>query len=398
MTFHNHKRHMLSGAIELKDGNEDPNEIVQKALTDLTKSIDDRLKAIEGKGADPKLQDRLDKLEAKLNRPSTGADDDKKAKKAAAKVEAKAFEAFVRKGRESMTVDEVKSLRISDDPAGGYLAPDQFTTELDRNIVLFSPVRSYARVLPTGSPAVLWPKRTGGMTAQWVGETNARPETSVVFGHSRYPVCELAAWVDVSNAMLEDSAFDVPALLSFEFAEEFGHEEGAAFVGGASQLSPAGFMNDTTIAYTPSGGASNFASSNPADALIDLFHALKPPYRANGIWAMNSTTLGTIRKFKDGQGRYFVNIAGIDNVPVTTLLGRPVVEMVDMPDIGANASPIIFGDFSQGYRIFDRVSLSILRDPYSQATNGMTRFLGRRRVAGGVGKAEALRKLKIATS
>jgi HK97 family phage major capsid protein len=390
---------MPSGAIELKDGEDlDPNEIVQKALNDLTKSVDDRLKAVEGKGIDPKLQERLDKFEAKLNRPGTDANDDKKAKKAAAKVEAKIFNTFVRKGREALTADEQKSLLISDDTAGGYLAPDQFTTELDRNIVLFSPVRSYARVLPTGSPAVLWPKRTGGMTAQWVGETQARPSTTVTFGHSRYPVCELAAYVDVSNGMLEDSAFDVPSLLSFEFAEEFGFEEGKAFVGGASQLSPAGFMNDTTIAYTPSGGASNFATSNPADALVDLFHGIKPPYRANAIWAMNTTTLGIVRKFKDGQGRYLINIAGLDNTPVTTLLGRPVVEMPDMPDVGANAFPIIFGDFSQGYRVFDRVSLSILRDPYSQATNGMTRFHGRRRVAGGVGKAEALRKLKIATS
>ncbi|UZE46980.1 phage major capsid protein [Rhodopseudomonas sp. P2A-2r] len=152
------------------------------------------------------------------------------------------------------------------------------------------------------------------------------------------------------------------------------------------------------MGYTPSGGASNFAASNPADALIDLFHGIKTPYRANGVWMMNSTTLGAIRKFKDGQGRYLVNIQGLDNTPVTTILGRPVVEAPDMPDVGANTTPVIFGDFSQGYRIFDRTSLSILRDPYSQATNGMTRFHGRRRVAGGVGKAEAIRKLKIATS
>jgi HK97 family phage major capsid protein len=69
-----------------------------------------------------------------------------------------------------------------------------------------------------------------------------------------------------------------------------------------------------------------------------------------------------------------------------------------MPDIGGNGFPIIFGDFWNGYRVFDRISLSILRDPYSQASNGLTRFYGRRRVGGGVGKAEALRKLKIATS
>jgi HK97 family phage major capsid protein len=335
---------------------------------------------------------RADDLETKFNRPGAHANDNKEPT-----VETKAFETFVRKGREGLTIDESKSLRVSDDTAGGYLAPDAFVAQLDRNVVLTSPVRAYASVLQTSSGAVLWPKRTGGMTAQWVGETSVQPSTTVTFGNTRFNVCELAAYVDVSNSTLEDSAFDISALLSFEFAEEFGFEEGKAFVGGNTVLSPSGFMNDTTIAYTPTGtgGASIIPS---ADCLVDLFHGIKPPYRANAIWAMNTTTLGAIRKLKDGQGRYIINIAGIDNTPVTTLLGRPVVEMVDMPDIGANNTPIIFGDFSNGYRIFDRISLSILRDPYSQATNGMVRFHGRRRVAGGVAKSEALRKLKVATS
>ncbi len=390
MTMHQHKRRMLSGAIELKEGDEDPAAIVQKALDALTKSVDDRLKAVEGKGIDPKLQEQINKIEAKLNRPGTGADE----KKQADEVEKKAFENFIRRGKEGLTADEVKSLRVSDDTAGGFLAPDAFQAELDRNVVLFSPVREIARVLPTGAPAVLWPKRTGGMTGAWVGETQARPETTVTFGQNRYGVCELAAYVDVSNAMLEDSAFDVGQLLAFEFAEEFGYLEGAAFVNGASQLSPSGFMQDANVGYTPGTDASNVKG----DGLIDLYHAIKAPYRANGTWGMNATTLGAIRKLKDTNGNYMVAMAGLNNTPVTTLLGRPIVEMPDMPDIAGNAYPIVFGDFSQGYRIFDRISLSILRDPYSQATNGMTRFHGRRRVAGGVGKAEAIRKLKIATS
>jgi HK97 family phage major capsid protein len=393
--IHQHKARMLSGAIELKDGEVDPTEIVTKALADLQKSVDDRLKAVEGKGTDARLLERLAAVEAKANRP---AGIDSKDQKEVDAVEAKSFDTFLRKGKESLGADEVKSLRVSDDTAGGYLAPSALQQEIDRNVVLFSPVRSVARVLSTGSPEVRWPKRTSGLTSSWVGETGARPEGTVTFGQSRYPVCELAAWVDVSNAMLEDSTFDVAALLSFEFGEDMGYREGAAFVGGASQLQPAGFMSDTTITYTPSGAASNFAATNPADALIDLYHAIKAPYRVNGVWMMNATTLGAVRKFKDTTGNYLVNIGNLNNSPITTILGRPVVEAVDMPDIGTNTFPIIFGDFQNGYRIFDRISLSILRDPYSQATNGFTRFHGRRRVAGGVGKSEALRKLKIATS
>ncbi|MGD9836299.1 MAG: phage major capsid protein [Afipia sp.] len=391
MSMHRHKQAFLSGAIELKDGEDDPAAIVQKALDDLQKSVDERLKAVEGKGIDPKLQEQIDALAAKINRPGAGAEDEKKANAAA---EAKAFDTFIRRGKEALNADDMKSLRVSDDTAGGFIAPDTFQAELDRNVVLFSPVRAIARVMPTGGPAVLWPKRTGGMTGAWVGETQARPETTVTFGQNRYGVCELAAYVDVSNAMLEDSAFDVGQLLAFEFAEEFGHLEGVAFVNGASQLSPSGFMADANVAYTPGTDASLIKG----DGLIDLYHSVKPVYRANGTWGMNSTTLGAIRKLKDTNGNYMVAMAGLNNAPVTTLLGRPIVEMPDMPNIGSGNFPVVFGDFTQGYRIFDRLSLSILRDPYSQATNGMTRFHGRRRVAGGVGKAEAIRKLKIATS
>jgi HK97 family phage major capsid protein len=194
--------------------------------------------------------------------------------------------------------------------------------------------------------------------------------------------------------MLEDSTFDVAALLSFEFGEEFGFEEGKAFVNGAVAITPSGFMQDAGLAYTPGTSASVIA----ADGLIDLYHAVKTPYRANGYWAMNSATLGAVRKLKDTTGQYLLAMAGINNAPYTTILGRPVLEVPDMPDIAGNAFPVAFGDFSQGYRIFDRISLSILRDPYSQAVNGFTRFHGRRRVAGGVGKGEAIRKLKISTT
>ncbi len=367
-----------------EDGGNDPDPV--KAIEDLSTTITGKM--AEFSAELKKVNDKVDAEVAKRNRPGT------ETKAEGDKIEVKAFETFVRRGREALTPEEVKSLRVSDDTAGGYLAPDEFVAELDRNVVIFSPVRQVARVRTTGAGAVLTPKRTGGMTAQWVGEGQARPETTVTFGQNRYPVCELTAYVDVSNAMLEDSAFDVPSLLAFEFAEEFGSAEGTAFVNGASVLAPTGFMQDAGLAYTPGGDASVIK----ADGLIDIFHALPTPYRANAVWMMNSTTLGAIRKLKDGNGNYLVLTAGLAGQVTTTILGRPVIEAPDMPDVSGGAFPIAFGDFGQGYRIFDRIALSILRDPYSQATNGMTRFHGRRRVAAGVGKAEAIRKLKIATS
>ena len=83
--------------------------------------------------------------------------------------------------------------------------------------------------------------------------------------------------------------------------------------------------------------------------------------------------------------------AGVPN----TILGQPYVEATDMPDVAANAYPIVFGDFNQAYTIVDRVGLSVQRDNFTQATAGNVRYVARRRVGGQVVLAEAIRKQKV---
>jgi HK97 family phage major capsid protein len=109
---------------------------------------------------------------------------------------------------------------------------------------------------------------------------------------------------------------------------------------------------------------------------------------------MNRTTIGAIRKLKDSDGRFLWQEPLSAGNPAT-ILGRPVVEFVDMPDVADNAIAAVFGDFRSGFRIFDRVAPSVLRDPFSIATTGQVRFHGRRRVGGAVSKAEAFKFLKV---
>ena len=153
MTYHDKAR--LSG-IELKGEGEgdgdDPSAIVTKALDELRATVDERLKPFETKAADTeKLTKRLDAIEVKLNRPGTGSGDRPDEQAAA---EQKAFVGFLRRGKESLGADEVKSFRVSDDTSGGYLAPAQFSAEVDKNIVQFSPIRQAARVGSTASGSV----------------------------------------------------------------------------------------------------------------------------------------------------------------------------------------------------------------------------------------------------
>lgn len=328
-------------ALELKDDG-DPADAVTKALADLTKTVDDRFKVVETKSVDAaKLADRLDKIEAKLNRPANDNRqfDDKK-------IEIKAFTTFIRSGREAMGADEIKSLIVGDDPRGGYLAPPQISTELITFLTQFSPVRAAARVGQTASSSVILPVRTGITNAQWEGEIEAEPESEPAFGQVELPIFGMKTYADISVQLLEDLAQDIGAILNEALAEDFGKKEGTAFVNGTGIKQPRGIMVHPSVDYTPGGDASVLT----ANGLISLFHAVPPAYRQLGAWMMNSTTVGAVRKLVTSTGApLWVDSLAAANPP--TILGRPVIEAIDMPDIASNAFPVVFGNFNQAYRI-----------------------------------------------
>lgn len=387
-----------SVAIIRKGDDEDPASIVTKALgdfrTELEKKFDDRFKAVEGKEpvTDPKLIERIAKLEAKSNRP--GGDD--KTDKEKNEIERKAFQEYLRRG-DKAGADELKTLVVSNDPQGGYLAPTEMSTEMLRELVEYSPIRGLATVRGTSSPAVSYPKRIGRTAAKWKGETQTQEGSEPSFGQVEIPVREINTYVDISNQLLADSGGVAEAEVRMALAEDFGLKEGTSFLKGAGVLEPEGILNAAGVTIVPTGNASTLGT-NPADLLIDAMYSLPAGYRGRGTWLMNGKTLAAIRKLKDGTtGVYLWQPAYAAGQP-ETILGRPVVECPDMDDIGSGATPIVFGDIATGYRIIDRIGLSILVNPYLLATNGITRIHATRRVGGAVVQPAALRKIVCKTA
>ncbi|MBL4919320.1 phage major capsid protein [Szabonella alba] len=381
-----HHQLLGSTALTRKGEDDDPSDMVTKAISDLAKTVDDRLKEVEKKTDTTKLGDRLDKLEAKMNRPKGEGDD----KADEPSVERKAFAAYLRLG-DAISPEDQKALNQSSNPEGGYLAPAELSTEVIRDLVEFSPIRAVASVRGTGAPSTIYPTRGDLTNAKWVGETQTREASGITFGQKEIAVKELATFVDISNRLLGDAP-QAETEVRAALAEDFGKKEATAFVWGEGVLEPEGFMVNPDIAFTANGHAANLSP----DALITLLYALPATYRNRGAWAMNGTTLAAIRKLKDGDGRFLWQPSYQAGQP-EMILGRPVVEMVDMPDIGADAFPIIYGDW-EAYRILDRIGLDVLVDPYTRRTNGMTRIHANRRVGGGVLQAARFRKLKMAVS
>lgn len=293
---------------------------------------------------------------------------------------------------------EVKALGITPDTAAGFLAPTEYVREIIKGVTEISPARSIVRVRATAAKSIQIPKRTGQFAAQWVADQGTRSETTgLTYGLEELPAHEMYALIDISNQMLEDSAFDMEAEIRTEATEQFAVAEGAAVVSGSGVGRPEGWMTNASVQSTNSGTAATIADADgQANGLLSLFHAIKTAYARNALWTLNRTTLGSVRKLKDGDKNY-VWMPGLSQGIPNSILGAPYVEMPDMPSEGAGLFPIAFGDFRRAYTLVDRISMEMLRDPYTQATSGNIRFIFRRRVGGQVVLPEAIRKLKCST-
>ena len=370
-----------------KENTMEPEEI-EKMIADAIAGIP----ANDAPEADTKafeaMQKRLDDMEAKAARPN-GVH----IASPAVNVERKAFESFLRRGVERISPEDQKALTVANDTNGGFLAPEETGNELLKLLSEYSPIRSYAKVISISAPEITFPRRVTGTSATWVSETGNRTASDMTFEQVKLTPHELATFTDISNQLLEDNAYNLEGELMADFAESFSKTEGKAFISGTGTGQPKGIMTANGITELSTGAAAGFAPSNPADTVVKMYHKIASTYAQSGVWLMNRTTLGIMRQWKDGNGRYLVLDPISEGAP-TTLLGRPVVEMPDMDDIAAGKFPVLFGDMS-GYRIVDRVGFSTLRDPFTLATNGQVRFHARKRVGADITHPDRFVKLKI---
>lgn len=317
----------------------------------------------------------------------------------------KSFEQYCRTGDTSMLVKaERKAATVGSDPGGGYMVPqvidDQIGSIREKN----NPMRQICRVLRPETTEYIKLVNTGRPSSGWVGETWARPETDPPTLSKLKPIWGgLYANPAASQDLIEDSAFDIAEWFRGEVTREFSDQEGEAFITGDGINKPRGLLTfpmvttaDATrtfgeIQYIAGGHASLL---NSPDKLIDLIYALKSKYRQNASWLLNSLTLATVRKFKDGDGNYIWR-PGLEAGQPSLFLGYPVYESDFMPDVAAGAYPVAFGDFQQAYWIFDRPT-AVLRDPFTNKP--YVHFYTATRVGSMLANSEAVKVLKIAAA
>ncbi|NWH09213.1 MAG: phage major capsid protein [Alphaproteobacteria bacterium] len=318
-----------------------------------------------------------------------------------------AFERYVRKGdAHELTGFEMKSLAAGTNEDGGYVVPQETEAAIDRILKDVSPMRAIASVRQIGAGTFRKPMSLGELTSGWVGEEAARTETAASsLKMIEFPAMELYAMPAATQTLLDDAFINIEEWLASEVQCEFAAQEGAAFINGDGTAKPRGILSYEKVAdasyawgktgFLLSGGTGAFAATDPVDRLLDLVYAPKQTYRQNARWLMNRSVEAVIRKMKDGSDNYIWQPGATAGQPAS-LLGYPVVEAEDMPDIAADAYAIAFGDFARGYLIVDRVGVRVLRDPFTAKPYIL--FYTTKRVGGGVQNFEAFKLLKFASA
>jgi HK97 family phage major capsid protein len=398
---------------------QDVYDAMMRTFEEFKSENDHRIKAIEQRKADVLNDEKLARIDAALNghqqqldaislkgaRPAL--EGRRAVQDASAREHKSAFDDYVRSGEAAgLRALEMKAMSVSSNPDGGYLVPVELETAIGQRLKNISPIRMLASVRAISSSVYKKPFMTAGPATGWVGETDPRTQTAAAtLDALSFPAMELYAMPAATQTLLEDASVNLDEWLASEIDQVFAEQEGTAFVTGDGVNKPKGFLAATTVAngswtwgnigYIATGVAGGFPASNPSDVLVDLIYALRAGYRQGAYFVMNRKTQSTVRKFKDTTGNYLWQPPAQPGTSAS-LIGFPLADTEDMPDIATGALGIAFGDFRRGYLIVDRAGVRVLRDPYSAKPYVL--FYTTKRVGGGVQDFDAIKLLKFSVS
>ncbi len=283
-------------------------------------------------------------------------------------------------------------------PAGGYAVPLEVAGQVVPLAATDRGVREVATVIPTAMDIKV-PRQTAFSSATAKAEGTGNGSNLFTESEPTLDQFTLSAFMaGLTHLISWELAEDVPSFQAFAvndmlLAQSIFEEN--LFVNGTGTNQAQGLIGNTGAGITGvTAGTDNYASEL-LDATFDVMGTLKTAYHNNASWLMSRSTSISLRKAQKQANLFepvFTTSGGKDY-----LHGRPVVYSTAMPAIAASATPILFGDFAQGYVIGDRggagINVKILDQP--RATEGLIVLLAYRRTDGRVRRSEAIQAITL---
>lgn len=315
--------------------------------------------------------------------------------------------AFLRFIRGASMSQEQRAL--VENAAGEILVPEDLEAEIVRQVPRLSVIREIAGQRTISTNRV----RRRSLDEVSVGwgklETGRQTLTDSMPGTPRQEwtyIEDLYGLAKIGEDELDDSDVNLEAFVRDSFAVASAEAEDIAFTIGEGHTAdePVGIFSTAGGVAARTSGATDYSGANGVNArnqilddLKGLIYDVPAQYRANGSFLLPSTTELFISTLKDGNGQYLWQQSVQAGRP-NTFLGYALRNQDSIDGIAAGKSLAAFGDFARGYRVYDRLGITVQRLNELYAEEGMVGFKFRKRVGGDVVRPDALRILKSKTA
>lgn len=271
---------------------------------------------------------------------------------------------------------------------GGHVVPDEAMAMIETAMLDYNGVRQAgAEVIRTETGADLpWPtindtSNKGRLLAINTTVTN----TALVYGQTVFKSYKFSSdSILVPIELMQDAVFDYGEHVAARLGERLGRIYNQYQTSGTGSSEPNGVKNIANAGVRTVASATAVA----ADEFIDLQGDLDVAYRQGAVWMWKTSTNTATRKLKDGNNNYLwapgTGVAGLGAPRSDTFLGDRVQVNDEMRAIGADKRPVIYGNFTRGYKIREVMDVTLLRLVERYADDGQVGFVAFSRMDAGL--------------
>ena len=214
-------------------------------------------------------------------------------------------------------------------------------------------VMQLCRRFPQNSQVIDLPTVTTGLSVTYTAEMYAKAGTKPVFSKVTFTLKKPAAWVPISDEMIEDSVINIVDLIIELIGEAFATDiDNQAFnsTGGTPYT---GIFADTGVNEITMDAGDTAFQNVEADYLSDMIAQIASTAVGGSAFFMHRTIFNIIRKLKDNDGQYIYASPAATNLvvpdgsikPVGTVWSYPLYTNDQLPALTASAADTSFVAF-----------------------------------------------------
>lgn len=273
----------------------------------------------------------------------------------AAQRELRAFEAYLR--GDKLMQERAGELTLTDN---GAVIPTSIANQIVKKVYDVAPVLQRSQKYNVKGKLQLprYDATNGGIKVAYAQEF-----TPLASSNGSFKSIELSGYLagalsKISNSLINNSQFDIVSFVVNQMGEDIARWiEHELLVGTPEKVAGLSGITNTTTAKA--------ANAITADEIVTLKDSIKDVYQGNAVWIMSNKTRTALRLLKGTDGHYLLN-DDLTSPFGTTLLGKPVYVSDNMPEIGAKAAPIYYGDLTGlATKFTESISTQILREKYA---------------------------------